>query len=213
MTLELRRRFARHVQGQLSYTLGKVIDDVPDATAVVPQSSDDAKFAQNPANLRDDRSVGGNDQRHRLVASGLWDLAYAEKIGNPALKGILQGWSLSLIWTAQSGQPYSGLINTDLNNDGNNRNDRAPNLGRNTFVLPRTVTADLRISRQIEVRETMRLHLIFESFNLFNRANVTSVRNTLYSVSGGQLVRQTNFGSALGTSGPRILQFAAKLLF
>ena len=213
MTLELRRRFARHVQGQLSYTLGKVIDDVPDATAVVPQSSDDAKFAQNPANLRDDRSVGGNDQRHRLVASGLWDLAYAEKIGNPALKGILQGWSLSLIWTAQSGQPYSGLINTDLNNDGNNRNDRAPNLGRNTFVLPRTVTADLRISRQIEVRETMRLQLIFESFNLFNRANVTSVRNTLYSVSGGQLVRQTNFGSALGTSGPRILQFAAKLLF
>ena len=147
------------------------------------------------------------------MASGLWDLAYAEKIGNPALKGILQGWSLSLIWTAQSGQPYSGLINTDLNNDGNNRNDRAPNLGRNTFVLPRTVTADLRISRQIEVRETMRLHLIFESFNLFNRANVTSVRNTLYSVSGGQLVRQTNFGSALGTSGPRILQFAAKLLF
>ena len=80
-------------------------------------------------------------------------------------------------------------------------------------MLPRTVTADLRISRQIEVRETMRLQLIFESFNLFNRANVTSVRNTLYSVSGGQLVRQTNFGSALGTSGPRILQFAAKLLF
>ena len=27
MALELRRRFARHVQGQLSYTLGKVIDE------------------------------------------------------------------------------------------------------------------------------------------------------------------------------------------
>src|SRR5439155_22406031 len=44
LTLELNRRFARHVSGRAAYTLGKVIDTVPDATAVVPGSStDDAK--------------------------------------------------------------------------------------------------------------------------------------------------------------------------
>jgi hypothetical protein len=72
---------------------------------------------------------------------------------------------------------------------------------------------DLRVAREIPLYEQARLLFIFESFNLFNRANITSVRTTLYSVSSGQLVRQSNFGSPLATSGPRIIQLAAKILF
>ena len=36
LTLELNRRFANHLQFRAAYTLGKVEDTVPDATAVVP---------------------------------------------------------------------------------------------------------------------------------------------------------------------------------
>ena len=46
LTLELNRRFAGNTQFRLAYTLGKVVDTVPDATAVVPGNpGDDVKYA------------------------------------------------------------------------------------------------------------------------------------------------------------------------
>jgi len=221
MTIQVNKRYSRNIQLSGAYTWSKVIDDVPDATAVVPQGSDDAKYVQNPVNIRDDRAVGGNDQPHRVVINGIWDLRYAEGVSNRVAKGILGGWQIAGIFTAQSGQPYTGLISADLNNDGNNRSDRAPDLGRNTFRAPKTVSFDPRVTREVSVIERLRLQFIFEAFNVFNRYNVSAtpatspnaVRNTLYALTGGQLVRQSNFGQILGTSNPRVIQFATKILF
>ncbi|PYS29496.1 MAG: hypothetical protein DMG11_08820 [Acidobacteria bacterium] len=221
MTIQVNKRYSRNIQLSGAYTWSKVLDDVPDATAVVPQGSDDAKYVQNPLNVRDDRAVGGNDQPHRVVINGIWDLRYAEGVSNRVAKGILGGWQIAGIFTAQSGQPYTGLISADLNNDGNNRSDRAPDLGRNTFRAPKTVNFDPRVTREVSVIERVRLQFIFEAFNVFNRYNVTAtpatspnaVRNTLYALTGGQLVRQSNFGQILGTSNPRVIQFATKILF
>jgi hypothetical protein len=220
MTVELSKRYSRNFQLRGAYTWSKVIDTVPDATAVVPQGSDDAKYVQNPLNIRDDRAVGSNDVRHRLVISGVWDLRYASGL-TPALKGIFNGWQLASIFTAQGGIPYTGLVNADLNNDGNNRSDRAPDLGRNTFRTPGSVSLDPRVTREVALKERVKLQFIFEAFNIFNRYNVSStpasspnaVRNTLYALTGGQLVRQSNFGQILGTSNPRVIQFASKILF
>ena len=221
MTIQVNKRYSRNIQLSGAYTWSKVLDDVPDATAVVPQGSDDAKYVQNPLNIRDDRAVGGNDQPHRVVINGIWDLRYAEGVSNRVAKGILGGWQIAGIFTAQSGQPYTGLISADLNNDGNNRSDRAPDLGRNTFRAPKTVSFDPRVTREVSVIERVRLQFIFEAFNVFNRYNVSAtpatspnaVRNTLYALTGGQLVRQSNFGQILGTSNPRVIQFATKILF
>ena len=52
VTVELNRRFAQGYQYRVAYTLGKVEDTVPDATAVVPEGADDRKFASNPGGLR-----------------------------------------------------------------------------------------------------------------------------------------------------------------
>ena len=65
ITVELRKRFGGKLQASLAYTLGKVEDTVPDATAVVPGGGDDAKFASNPRDFEADRAPGENDQRHR----------------------------------------------------------------------------------------------------------------------------------------------------
>ena len=221
LTIELTKRYSHNLQFKGAYTWSKVIDDAPDATAVVPQGSDDAKYVQNPLNIRDDRAVGSNDQPHRLVISGVWDLRYAQDLASTVLKRVLEGWQLAAIFTAQSGQPYTGLVNADLNNDGNNRTDRAPDLGRNTFRIPATVSLDPRVTREVPVTERAKLQFIFEAFNIFNRYNVgatpatspNAVRNTLYALTGGQLVRQSNFGQILGTSNPRVIQFAAKIVF
>src|SRR4029079_241754 len=164
-TLELRKRFRGRLLYNVAYTLGKVTDTVPDATAVVPNSADDAKFPSNPFDFSADDAPGNNDQRHRLVFSGLWDLNYW-KDSTGLKKGLLGGWSVSWIAAWQSGQPYSKIVTNDLNRGGNTRNDIVP-ASRNSQRLPDTYTVDLRLAKHIPLIRGIDLDLIAEAFNLF----------------------------------------------
>jgi outer membrane receptor protein involved in Fe transport len=214
LTLEVNRRLSNHLQYRAAYTVGKVEDTVPDATAVVPgNAGDDVKYASNPANFDADRTVGNNDQRHRFVLSAVYDTNGLD--GIQGLMGTLaRNWSFSMILTAQSGQPYTARVGAvDLNGDGNTRNDIAPGTTRNEFRLPTIVTFDPRISREIPIGHT-RLQLIWEAFNLFNRDNISGVDTTYYSVSNvTTLTRSTSFGRPLASAGERIMQLAAKITF
>jgi len=216
VTIELNRRMTNHMQLRAAYTLGQVIDTVPDATAVVPgSSSDDAKYASNPKNFEVDRAPGNNDQRHRLVLSGMWDTNGIADSREGMARNLIGGWSFSAIVTAQSGQPYSARIGAvDLNGDGNTRNDYAPGTTRNQYNLPAQVSVDPRVARTFTIG-TVRLTAIAEAFNIFNRTNVTSVNSTLYSVNTktNVLTPQTAFGQTLGVGDPRIAQLAIKMSF
>lgn len=216
-TIDVNKRFANHWQARLAYTWSKVEDNRPDATAVVPGGSDDAKYIQDPLDIQGDWSVGDNDVRHRVVLSGVWDLdGYTTSFAGWQ-KWLLGGWSLAGIAAYQTGQPYSATVNTDLNNDGNARNDRAPEFARNSFRLPSQFSVDPRITKVLPLRGSLRVQLIAEAFNVFNRSNVSGVRNTYYGFSGGQLIPQTNpatgFGSPTTSAGPRIIQLAGKITF
>lgn len=213
LTVELNRRLSNHLQYRAAYTLGKVEDTVPDATAVVPgNAGDDVKYASNPANFEADRTVGNNDQRHRLVVSGIYDTNGFDKLQG-VMRTLVKNWSFSVILTAQSGQPYTARVGAvDLNGDGNTRNDIAPGTVRNQFRLPSIVTFDPRIAREIPIGPA-RLQLIWEAFNLFNRDNISNVDATYYSVAGTTLTRTTTFGRPLLSTGERIMQVAAKISF
>jgi hypothetical protein len=225
LVVALNRRFSRNFQFLGAYTLSKVIDDLPDANAVTP-GPDDSRVLYDPTNPRADRAAGANDQRHRFVLSGIWDLNYAHQLPKTA-KAILGGWEVSGILTVQTGQPYSGLVNFDLNNDGNSSNEKTPGLGRDTFYLPATVSFDPRVTRNMKLTEHAKLQFIWEAFNVFNRPNVTGVRTTQFShstlpaicgIAGAPcLVPQNNglsaFGTPTATSGPRIMQLSAKFVF
>jgi hypothetical protein len=226
LTVEVRRRFAANFQFLASYTLSKVIDEKPDSTADNPPATD-ALLVQDPSNPAGDRALGTTDQRHRFVFSGIWDLHYADRL--PRFERVgLRGWQVGGILTAQSGQPYSGLLNFDLNNDGNFASDRTPGLGRNTFTLPSTVSFDTRLTRRFNLKsERARLEVSLEAFNLLNRANVTAVRTQQFAVSGSVAACGTGvpqclvplvsglsaFGMPTATSGPRIMQLAARVAF
>jgi len=217
VTIDLNRRFANHFSSRFAYTLGKVTDTVPDATAVVPgSSSDDAKYASNPKNFSADRTVGNNDQRQRFVFSGLYD-TNGLAAGRSGLAAVLiRGWSFSAIYTAASGQPYSARVgNVDLNNDGNTRNDFAPGTGRNQFRLPNFSSLDIRIARDIRAMGSVRVQPIFEAYNVLNADNVSSVNNALYGVNTATnvLTPNTSFGQPLSTAGQQILQLALKVSF
>jgi len=226
LAVEVRQRFAANFQFLASYTFSKVIDDKPDSTADNPPATD-ALLVQDPSNPAGDRALGTTDQRHRFVLSGLWDLNYAQRLPRSLRLG-LGGWQLTSIFTAQSGQPYSGLLNFDLNNDGNLASDRTPGLGRNTFTLPDTVSLDARLTRRFPLKnERGRLDFSWEAFNVLNRGNVTAVRTQQFAVSTnaslcGASIPQcltplvtglSAFGTPTATSGPRIMQLAARFSF
>ncbi len=214
LTVELIRRLANHLQFRAAYTLGKVEDTVPDATAVVPgNAGDDAKYASNPADFDVDRTVGNNDQRHRFVASAVWSSNGVASEFDGLAATLLNNWSVSAIFTAQSGQPYTARVGAvDLNGDGNTRNDIAPGTVRNQFRLPAIVTFDPRIARDIPVGRS-KVQVIWEAFNLFNRDNISGVETTFYSVSGTTLTRNALFGRPTATAGERIMQVAVKITF
>jgi len=223
LVLQLNHRFSHNFQALLNYTWSKVIDDVPDATSVVPFTFDDAKMVSDPLNIRADRGPGVNDQRHRFVFSWTWDVnGYAKRLPAAAWY-FLGGWEISGILTAQTGQPYSALVSADLNNDSNSRTDRAPGFGRDSFYLPNVISLDSRLTKNIKVTERAKIQLILEAFNSLNRANILQVNTTFYSLSKSAatcapaaapcLAKEPLFGSPTQTFGPRILQVAAKISF
>jgi outer membrane receptor protein involved in Fe transport len=224
-TVDVNKHMSRNWQARLSYTWSKVEDNKPDATAVVPGGGDDAKFIQDPLDINGDWAAGDNDVRHRVVFSGVWSLDSYTSNWTGWQRALLGGWSLSGIATYQTGQPYSRLVSSDLNNDGNNRNDRVPGYGRNTERLPAIFSVDPRITKEIGIFGGTRLQLIAEAFNVFNESNVTVERNTFYgfgTIPGSSpavtgFLPQTNaltgYGTPSSSLGPRIIQLAAKLSF
>ena len=88
-------------------------------------------------------------------------------------EAVLGGWSLSGIVTVATGLPYTATVtpNTDLNNDGNNRNDIAPGFARNSERLPMFMSWDPRLTKDIPIG-SVNLQLIAEAFNVLNRSNV-----------------------------------------
>ena len=212
VTVEVNHRFSQGSQYRLAYTLGKVEDTVPDATAVVPEGSDDRKFASNPADFDADKAPGNNDQRHRFVASLVYTTDILADRHSGKVKTFLKDWTIGGIFTVQSGQPYSAYVSTDINRDANRFNDIAPGTTRNQFRLPASISLDPRVARNIPLGGAQ-LQLIWEAFNLLNRPNYTVANNTLYNVSGTTLIKNTSFGQFTNQADPRIMQLAAKITF
>ncbi len=213
VTLDFQKRLSNNWQGRIAWTHSMVKDDRPDATAVVPFSSgDDGKHASDPLNLEKDYTYGDTDVRDRVVLSGLWQLdSYAQGIQNNVLHALVSGWTISGIVSYQSGQPYSAVVNSDLDNDGNPSNDLAPGTKRNQFRLPCQVSFDPRLTRDIGLFSTARLQFIAEAFNVFNRSNINGVSRTRYTGSLG--APATLFQLPTSSTGPRIVQLAARVTF
>jgi hypothetical protein len=214
VTVEMRRRFAGALQFAAAYTLGRVVDTVPDATALLPgERGDDAKYASNPLDYEVDRTVGNNDQRHRFVARGVFTSAGPASRLSGVPRALLDGWLIGAIVTAQSGKPYSARVAGDLNGDGNANNDLAPGTRRNELRLPALAAVDLRVAREIRLGGRWRTQLIWEAFNVLNRDNISLVVPARYQLTGAMLGPIPDFRRPVATSGERIMQLAARISF
>lgn len=213
--VQLTKRYANRFQFLASYTYSKVIDTRPDATSVVVGGGDDAKVAQDTLNPNAERAIGDVNIKHRFVGSFVWDVNYFNTLAGPA-RFILGGWQLSAIFQGQSGRPFNATAPSDINLDGNSRNDRAPGYGRNTIIGPGFASLDLRVSKDVPLYgEKVKLRLMGEAFNSLNRANYSGLQTTPYAFNATTrvLTPQTNFLNNTAAFDPRILQIAARITF
>ena len=212
--IQVTKRFSHRLSMQTSYTFSKVIDSKPDQTQVVV-GVDDSKQVFYPTLPSLDRGRGNSDINHRFVFAGVWDINYANSLQTRAARAILGGYQLSLISQVQSGRPYTAGVNNDPNNDGNFSTDRPPFVGRDTIQGPNFATVDMRVTRDFRIWERAGLRLMFEAFNLTNRANYSSINTTQYTYTAATRAYVTNpaFLTRTATFDPRILQLAAKFTF
>ncbi len=212
--VQLTRRYSRNFQLLTSYTWSKVIDTVPTQVAVVV-GTDDAQGAQNTLLPNLDRGPGEANVKHRFVFSNVWDLPYARSMGNPVLRALLADYQFSMIASVASGRWFSATVGGDPNNNAQTPTDRSPGLGRNTIEGPGFAAVDVRVSRDIGLKERAKLHLIFEAFNVTNRSNFNNFNRGQYTFTAAARVftAQSNFMQMTGNADPRILQLAAKIIF
>jgi len=208
LALQATQRLSHGFQFIAAYTFSKAKDDRPDQTIVVV-GADDAKIVENQINPAADYARSDTDIRHRFVFSPVYEWGKIGWSDNPFAVAFFSGYTLSGIVQFQSGTPYSALVGGDPNNDGNRSNDRLPGTVRNQFTTPAVYQFDARITRAIPIREQMRVRLILEAFNLFNRSNVATVNNIFFNYSGGAngVLTAPSFVTAFGT--PRSFQSPA----
>ena len=202
-SIEVKRRFAQHFSFIAAYTLSKAKDDKPDQTSVVV-GTDDAKQVQNQFNVDSEYGRSDLDLRNRFVFSPVYDVGKF-KSDNAVVRFLFSDWIFSGIIQAQSGFAVSAAVSGDPNGDGNTANDRVTGTLRNQFSTPATVQVDMRVSRAFSFTEKIRLTLLGEGFNIFNRSNVSGINNAFYvstfstATQTGTLTRtQANGGLAFG---------------
>jgi hypothetical protein len=173
LTVSLETRKAPWGGARVSYTLSNAQDDAGNAFFQTPQTQNDILADKGPSD---------NDQRHRLVVSGTIGDGSSTALRH-ALAGVEIGW----VYSYGTALPFNIVTGADNNND-TTVNDRPAGVGRNSGRMPcfsdltqpcGTATFDMRISRVFSFSATNRIDLIFEAFNLFNRANVVNVNNTI----------------------------------
>lgn len=206
MILKLSKRFSDGFQMLASYTLSKAIDTGANDRSVSSGSTPSDSF-----NVAAERGLAETDQRHRLVLSAIWEPSFQE-VGNPALRGFLQGFQFSGIGTFGSGRPVDAEVSGDVNRDGRTT-DRLPGMGRNTFTGPDFQRIDFRISRRFSLADGASVQLLLEAFNLLNRANFGGTNRIIGRLSGTVITADPAFLTHRSAFNPRIFQLGVRMAF
>ena len=197
MVVSFNKRAARWTNIRVSYTFSKTIDDAGNFFF---------SSVQDNFNIRDDRGLSDNDQRHRLVVSGSLEAPQEGKTSG--FRRALRGFQIGYIFTYGSRLPFNVLLGSDRNFDTNN-NDRPVGVGRNTRRGFDFASLDLRLSRRFRITEKIDLQLLAEGFNVLNRANYGVPNNTF----GSGVQPLPAFGRPTSAFDPRQFQFGMKVSF
>jgi hypothetical protein len=215
-TLSLNKRFSNGYQLSASYTWSHGIDDSPEINVI-----DSTEFPSDPTNRRRDRGNSLADQRHTFIMGGVFNPKFDS--ANRFVKALANNNQVGIITRFNTGFRVNvrGNGGGDLNADGVTTNDRPLFTGRNTGTTGNVKQLDLRYSRFIPIRESMRIEVIGEFTNLFNIVNVSSVNQGVTvdiagnPVPGGNNILTTSDRRSIAQGGfpQRIFQLGFKFHF
>lgn len=231
MNVELKKRFSNNMQFLASYTWSHSIDDSSDLqTLLKPQDN---------TNFRAERADSLFDQRHRFVFSGIFSAPESWRSAG-GIKSVFQDFSFAPIVEVSSGRPFNILAVGDANGDFQSTNERPTvlsdgrlcatgvdagclqgvfpangSLGRNMGITHNFFSVDARVTRRVRIGERVRIDLIAEGFNLFNRFNEAAA-NPFYQVVNAFGQRAGNgryYSRSTAAFDPRQFQFGVKINF
>lgn len=107
--LSFGQRYAGGLSYNLSYWFSKTLDylsgmnlNLTSAQALAGEND----LAQNPFDLNAEHGPSLFDAKHRFVASGLWEIRFADRTTG-ITRALLHGWQINAIATANSGTPFT----------------------------------------------------------------------------------------------------------
>ncbi len=204
---------------RISYTWSKAIDDVSEFFFSSPV---------NNFNLREDRSLSDDDQRHRIVVDAIAHTSLqpahtwrSKLVHGFLLSGILQYYSpfpFNIVTGQNSVQTTAlrpcapGFVPsaTASNTCGNALPGTM--IGRNAGVGFNSFNVNARLSRTIALNDHLRLEGIAEAFNALNHRN-SLFPNATFGTGNYPSAPLPAFGTPTAVADPRSIQFAAKLTF
>ena len=233
LNVDVKKRFSHHFQFLASYTWSHSIDDSSDLqTLLLPQDN---------RNFGAERADSLFDQRHRFVFSGV--IASPSRWASQGgFHRALSNFTIAPIFEWSSGRPFNILSNQDTNNDQSNQTDRpsvlpdgtlcvpgtqgcvgiisggqftSGSLGRNFGLTHNFISLDLRVAKLVPLGERVRLELIAEGFNLFNRFNEAAASPFIDDVRAFNQRAENGryYSRPTAAFDPRQFQFGVKVNF
>ncbi|HKR11675.1 MAG TPA: TonB-dependent receptor [Pyrinomonadaceae bacterium] len=233
LNVDLKKRFSNNFQFLASYTWSHSIDDSSDLqTLLLPQDN---------RNFDAERADSLFDQRHRFVFSAVIASPSSWTTGS-GFHRFLSNFTIAPIFEISSGRPFNILSNQDTNNDQSNQTDRPAVLADGSLCVPGTagcvplisngmfstgslprnsgmthgyMSLDLRLAKLVPIGERVRLELIAEGFNLFNRFNEAAASPFIDDVRGfnQRLENGRYYSRPTAAFDSRQFQFGLKLNF
>jgi Carboxypeptidase regulatory-like domain/TonB dependent receptor len=240
----------------VAYTLSKSLDDSDDDQVPSYTTVENVNLIEGTVGAKTEKGYAASDERHRLTLYGLlqmpWGFSlaplYTYGSGVPADTFLpdlsLNGQSLParLPILGRNSLGRSVQNSTQLNRVINQWNALPPcpapapcNAGGPLDNVPDGIdftspfnSVDLRLMKDIAIKDRFHIDLMAEAFNLFNSVNIRGFTNTSYSgrnisilprgtnpgnVDTGFFAPVSTAGGFFGSGGPRAFQFAIRFSF
>jgi hypothetical protein len=173
ITLQADKRMSHGLSLNVQYSFGKGTDDTPLRTQLTVQSE---AGPSDPTNLARDKGPNPLDMRHSVNGNIIY--ISENHSTNDLVRHLLTGNEIGLLLQYNSGLPLNILSNQDLNAD-TTASDRPLFISRDSMYMPWRKNMDMRYTRWIPIRASVRGEIIVELKNVFNTVEMSGVNTTV----------------------------------
>jgi hypothetical protein len=179
LTLQGSKRLTAGLTFNAQYVAGKGIDNTPLLTQLTVQAE---QGRSDPSSLERDKGPNPLDIRHNL--SGNIVYVSTSHSSKRVVHALLDGNEIGILLQFNSGLPINIRSNLDLNGDGV-LSDRPLDVARNSLYLPNRYNVDLRYTRLIPLRGSVRAEVIAELKNAFNTEQMSGFNSVVTTDAAG----------------------------